>query len=380
MKSALLKRSFLVGLIFILLSGFSTNDRLGFKEVFIEDFYIGSALSLRNINVDNNKVKQVLSKNFNSISPENLLKWQSVHPRPDTYVFESADRYVELGEQLDMFIIGHTLVWHNQTPSWVFENSNGELLDEKVLNKRMEGHIETVMGRYKGRIHGWDVVNEAFTDDGEYRKSNWYNAIGKDFIKQAFKKAKEVDGGAELYYNDYNLWKPQKIDAVIEMVKEMQAEGVHIDGVGMQGHYGLATPTLAQIEASIKKIADQGLKVMITELDIDVLPNPTNRRGADIDDNFDYEPQYDPLKKGIPEEIKQKLAKRYFELFQLFQKYRTDISRVTFWGIRDQDSWLNNWPIVGRTAYPLVFEKDYAIKEEVIKQIEVLKDQDGVMP
>ncbi|GAB3651226.1 endo-1,4-beta-xylanase [Echinicola sediminis] len=365
---------------FILLSGFGTNDHLGFKEVFIDDFYIGSALSLRNVNADNNKVKHVLSKNFNSISPENLLKWQSVHPRPDTYVFESADRYVELGEQLDMFTIGHTLVWHNQTPSWVFENSDGELLDGNALTKRMEGHIETVMGRYEERVHGWDVVNEAFTDDGEYRQSNWYRAIGKNYIKTAFRKAKEVDAAAELYYNDYNLWKPKKIDAVMEMVKEMQAEGVPIDGVGMQGHYGLDTPTLEQIEASIKKIADQGLKVMITELDIDVLPNPTNRRGADIDDNFDYEAKYDPLKSGVPEEIKEKLAKRYLELFQLFQKYRSDITRVTFWGIRDQDSWLNNWPIVGRTAYPLIFENDYSIKEEVIKQIEVLKDQDEVMP
>ncbi|WP_200978107.1 endo-1,4-beta-xylanase [Echinicola sp. 20G] len=344
-------------------------------QTFAHDFKIGAALNGRDVMGNDPIVKNTLLKHFNSISPENLLKWQSVHPAPGNYNFNPSDAFVNLGKELNAFIIGHTLVWHNQTPSWVFINESGEFLDREGLTKRMEDHISTVLGRYKGSINGWDVVNEAFTDNGTYRKSHWYNIIGQDFIPKAFKKAHEVDPDAELYYNDYNLWKPEKIDAAVAMAASLKEQGIRIDGIGMQGHYGLTSPSLEQIEASILKIADLGLKVMITELDIDVLPNPTNRRGADIDDNFEYEKQYDPYQEGFPEEIREALAQRYYDLFALFEKHKEVVTRVTLWGIRDQDSWLNNWPIRGRTAYPLLFENDYRLKSEIELQFRKFDDK-----
>ncbi|MDN3670413.1 endo-1,4-beta-xylanase [Echinicola jeungdonensis] len=358
---------------FIVLSGMVLvsftllENKIGIKEVFKEDFLVGAAINTRNL--ENSDARKTLSEHFNSISPENLLKWQLVHPEPNQYFFSQADNYVQSGNEINSFVVGHTLVWHKQTPDWVFENADGGAKGKEELIKEMESHIGVVVGRYKGKIHGWDVVNEAITDDGAYRKSKWFQIAGKDFIKRAFIKAAKVDPSAELYYNDYNMWKPAKIDAALEMVMELKEEGIRVDGVGMQGHFGLEYPTISQIETSIKKISDLGLKVMITELDIDVLPNPTNRQGADIDDNFEYEPKYDPYREKIPEEARQKLAQRYKELFRLFRKHRESISRVTFWGIKDSDSWLNNWPIQGRTAYPLFFENDFSLKEEIEKML-----------
>ena len=339
------------------------------KEAYKNAFYIGAALNNRQVDGRDSLALPVLEKHFNSLTAENMMKWGPIHPEPDKYNFEPTDLLVDLGEKLDAFVVGHTLVWHNQTPNWVFEDAEGNLLEKDDLIKRMENHIETVIGRYKGRVHGWDVVNEAIMDNGEYRKSKWYNAAGLDFIKKAFTKANEIDPNAELYYNDYNMWKPAKRNTAIELAKELKAEGIRIDGIGMQGHYGLESPTLDQIEASIVAIADAGFKVMFTELDIDVLPNPVNRFGADIDSTFVFEEKYNPYKDGLPEDVQDKLAKRYGELFGLFYKHKDHITRVTFWGIHDGGSWLNNWPMRGRTAYPFPFDRNYGEKEEVIKAI-----------
>jgi endo-1,4-beta-xylanase len=165
------------------------------------------------------------------------------------------------------------------------------------------------------------------------------------------------------------MWKPAKRDAAIALAKEMRAEGIRIDGIGMQGHYGLESPSLEQIEASILAIAEAGFTVMFTEVDIDVLPNPVNRQGADIDATFDSDEKYNPYKSGLPQEIQTKLANRYHDLFALFYKHRDKISRITFWGVSDQNSWLNNWPMRGRTSYPLPFARGYEEKEEVIQSI-----------
>nr|MBI1231739.1 1,4-beta-xylanase [Cytophagales bacterium] len=341
----------------------------GLKAIFNGNVYIGVALGTGKVRSADPELLSVLGRHFNSISPENLLKWESVHPRLGEFHFRDADDYVALGEKLGHFVVGHTLVWHNQTPEWVFQEPDGSLLPKEALLARMEAHIEQVMGRYKGRIHGWDVVNEAFTDEGEFRNSRWFSIAGADFIKHAFLKAHMVDPSAELYYNDYNLWKPSKIDAVVAFAKKLRAEGVQIDGIGMQGHYGLTSPTIQEIELSINKINQAGFKVMITELDIDVLPKPTPRQGAEVNDRFGYDRANDPYTEGLPAEINEKLADRYAALFRLFGRHQDKISRVTLWGVRDQDSWLNNWPIRGRTAYPLLFDQDYKLKEFIYDRI-----------
>lgn len=339
------------------------------KDIFGNAFTIGTAVSYKQASGEDEPGVMIMKKHFNSITPENMLKWGPVHPQSGEYNFSNADNFVALGKKFNAEIIGHTLVWHQQTPQWVFENEKGGPLEKDALIKRMEDHIETVMGRYKGQIKGWDVLNEALEDDGRLRASPWFEIAGRDYIYAAFKKAQQVDPKAELYYNDYNMYKPEKRDAAIGLAKEIRALGGKIDGIGMQGHYMLETPSIDMIEASILEIHQAGFKVMITELDVDVLPRPSGAEGADLDRNFAEDEKFNPYRDGLPEEVQEKLAKRYADLFALFYKHRDKISRVTFWGVHDGATWLNNWPVRGRTNYPLLFDRDFQIKEEVINEI-----------
>ncbi|WP_162053475.1 endo-1,4-beta-xylanase [Pontibacter pamirensis] len=341
------------------------------KEAYKDEFYVGAALNGRQVSGRDPQAVTLIEKHFNTISPENLLKWESVHPKPDTYNFEPADNYVALGEQNDMFVVGHTLVWHNQTPDWVFEDEQGNPVSKEVLLKRMEDHINAVAGRYKGRIDSWDVVNEALNDDGTLRKSKWHEIIGEEYLAKAFEFARQADPDMQLYYNDYNLWKPAKRDGAVRLVRSLQEKGIKVDGIGMQGHYGLEAPSLEDIEASIKAFSDLGVKVSFTEVDIDVLPNPSGRAGADIDATFDFDEKYNVYTTGLPDSVQQQLTQRYAELFELFSKHSDKIDRVTFWGVTDNDSWLNNWPIRGRTSYPMLFDRQYQPKPAYNAVLEV---------
>ncbi|MDQ3292392.1 MAG: endo-1,4-beta-xylanase, partial [Bacteroidota bacterium] len=262
-----------------------------------------------------------------------------------------------------MFIVGHTLVWHQQTPDWVFEDEAGKPVSREVLLKRMENHISTVVGRYKGKINGWDVVNEAIADQGgQMRPTKWLSIIGEDFAEKAFEYAHKADPKAELYYNDYSLYRPDKREGTIRLVKSLQAKGIKVKAIGMQGHYGLTVPTIEQIEESIVAFSKLGVEVNFTELDIDVLPNPSRRQGADIAETFGADEKFNVYTNGLPDSVQQKLTKRYADLFTLFKKHRDKIGRITFWGVTDANSWLNNWPIKGRTSYPLLFDRQYQPK------------------
>lgn len=347
-------------LLTILIGGvFLANQSL--KESFRDDFRIGAALNYEQVNRQDIKALNLVTLHFNSISPENMLKWGPVHPRPDEYNFGPADNYVAFGQEEDMFIIGHTLVWHQQTPEWVFEDTNGKATTRKKLLERMQSHISTVAGRYRGKIKGWDVVNEALDDDGSLRKTRWLEIVGEDYLTKAFEYTHEAAPEAELYYNDYNLWKPAKRAGAIRIVKNLQEKGIQVDGVGMQGHYSLDAPAIDEIEASILAFSELGVKVMITELDIDVLPK-RGSLGADLGERYDESAAYNPYPEALPDSLEQRLADRYGELFALFYKHRDKISRVTFWGVADHHSWLNNWPIRGRTSYPLLFDREYQAK------------------
>lgn len=339
------------------------------KQLFGESFYIGVALNSRQVESSDPKIQSIIKENFNSISPENGLKWQLVHPKLEQYNFEFADQYVALGEEMGAFTIGHTLVWHQQVPKWVFQDENNQPIAKQELVARMENHISTVVGRYKSKIQGWDVVNEAIEEDGSFRQSPWYKIAGKDFIKKAFEFAQRADPNAELYYNDYNVWKASKRKGILEMAKELKSEGIRIDGIGMQGHYQLNSPSLDEIEQGIIDINNAGFKVMITELDVDALPRPTSAIGADLNQNFRNSEEYNPYKDGLPSEIESQLAQRYAAIFKLFEKHQDKISRVTFWGLHDGSSWLNNFPARGRTNYPLLFDRELNPKTRVISQI-----------
>jgi endo-1,4-beta-xylanase len=340
----------------------TNNSMPALKDAFKNDFLIGAAINGAQIYGEDSRGVQVIKTQFNSITPENILKWEWVHPQLNQYDFEGSDRYVEFGEKNHMFIIGHTLVWHSQTPRWVFQDDNGKPVDRDTLLNRMSNHIHTVVGRYKGRVKGWDVVNEAVAEDGSLRQSPWLKIIGEDFIEKAFQFAHEADPQAELYYNEFGLENETKRNGAIALLEKLQSHGVKISGVGLQGHYRLNEPDAAAVDETITAISNLGLKIMITELDVNVLPSPMRSISADVSLRFAARGQLNPYTNGLPDSVQQQLATRYAELFGVFLRHRTEIKRVTFWGVADGDSWLNDWPVRGRTAYPLLFDRNYAPK------------------
>src|SRR5262245_36725763 len=341
-------------------------EPVALKNAFADDFLIGAAISTPQAMGEQPADLELAARQFNTITPENLLKFAEVHPEPDQFNFEPADKYVEFGEKNKMFIVGHTLVWHNQTPDWVFTGVDGKPLDRDTALARMKSHIDAVVGRYKGRVKGWDVVNEAIDDQGKLRSGPvgqpgqrgepWHAAIGDDYIQKAFEFAHAADPDAELYYNDFNEWHPAKVDAISKLVRSLQAAGVRIDGLGLQGHWGMDYPKVEEIDHMLTEYGKLGVKLMITELDINVLPNPTGNQGADITRREERRKALDPYPDGLPAEMQQKLADRYAEIFAVFHKHRDKLDRVTFWGIHDGQSWLSYWPMQ-RTNYPLLFDR-----------------------
>lgn len=330
--------------------------RPSLKEAYQGCFLVGAALNPAQFTGQDQAEDAIIQAQFNTISPENVLKWEIVHPRPNAFDFSLADKYVEFGEQNHMFIIGHNLVWHSQVPKWVFEDENGKPVSRKVLLQRIREHIQTVVGRYKGRIKGWDVVNEALNDDGTLRQSQWLKIIGDDYIEKAFRYAHEADPEAQFYYNDYSLENEAKRRGALELVRKLKAGGVPITAVGLQDHVNLDWPTTDQIDTTITEFGKLGVKVMITELDVDVLPSTTH--SADVSLNIASDPQLNPYPNGLPDEVQQTLTKRYADLFRTYAKHCGLVTRVTFWGVTDKDSWKNNWPVRGRTNYPLLFDRN----------------------
>jgi endo-1,4-beta-xylanase len=327
------------------------------KDAFQGVFRIGAAVNQMQFEERDARGDAIIAAQFNTISPENALKWGSIHPQPNAYNFDPADRYVAFGERNKMFVIGHCLVWHSQTPRWVFEGADGKPLSREALLDRMHDHIRTVVGRYKGRIGGWDVVNEALNEDGTMRRSPWYEIIGEDYLAKAFQFAHEADPRAELYYNDYSLENEPKRKGAVELIRKLKAAGAPVTAIGLQGHDKLDWPTDEQQTATIEAFRALGIKVNITELDVDVLPRVTRQNTADVSATAQGGAGSNPYAAGLPGEMQQALAKRYAELFRIFVRYRDTITRITFWGVTDGDSWLNNFPVRGRTNYPLLFDR-----------------------
>lgn len=336
------------------------------KDAYAGSFLLGTAVNAEIVSGEDAQSQALVPQHFNAITAENVMKAEVLHPEPGVWDFDAADAFVAFGEQHDMFVVGHTLVWHNQTPEWFFQDDAGRPNTPEAQLERMRAYIATVAGRYAGRVDAWDVVNEIIGEDGEYRDTIWTRTVGDGdaVVRAAFAVAAKHAPDAELYYNDFNAWRPAKRDGIVRMVRMLQDAGIRIDGIGMQGHWGLDYPSKEHIEAAIDAYAALGLKVMITELDVDVLP--LTKEGQVIGTGL-LHPQFqlpefkrflDPYADGLPPDVQQRLADRYAELFRIFHDRRDAIHRVTLWGVHDGMSWKNDYPIEHRTNYPLLFDRE----------------------
>ena len=310
------------------------------KDIYADHFKIGFAAR------SNYWMDEPLLDHFNSVTAENIMKWESLQPRPGEFRFVHAENLVRYAEEHGMEVVGHCLVWHNQTPDWVFLDENGQEVSREVLLARMEEHIKTVVGRFKGRVKGWDVVNEAIeqnpaTGKWELRDTKWRRIIGDDYIEYAFRFAQEADPEAELYYNDYNAADAPKRDAIYDLVKGLLDKGLRVDGIGMQGHWDLQHPGLPAIKEALELYASLGVKVHITELDISV---------------YTWNNRANLYPDGLPEAMQDRQANRYAGIFRLLKEYSDVIERVTWWGVKDSHSWKNNFPVQNRPDYPLLFD------------------------
>lgn len=340
------------------------------KNTFKGDFYIGTAINESQILEKNAAEEKLIAKEFNSITPENIMKSMFVQPTKGNFQFDLTDKYVSYGEKHNMFIHGHTLIWHSQLAPWM-----SEIKDGSEMKAFMKNHINTVVSRYKGRINSWDVVNEALNEDGTLRKSIFLNTLGESYLIDAFKLAATADPKVDLYYNDYNLCEPAKRTGAVKLIKTLQENGAKIDGIGMQGHWQLDKPSLEEIEKSIVTYSNLGIKVAITEFDINVLQNPWDIVGADVNQKAAASEKMNPYPNNLPDSIQVKLAERYEAIFKIFLKHKDKISRVTLWGAHDGQSWLNDWPIEGRSNYPLPFDRNLEPKKAYFSIIDVKKNQ-----
>ncbi|MEO6177372.1 MAG: endo-1,4-beta-xylanase [Flavobacterium circumlabens] len=334
------------------------KNAVSLKDSYKNDFYIGTALSADQIEEKNAKEDSLIQNEFNAITAENIMKSMFIHPQKDKYDFALADKFVAYGKKNKMFIHGHTLIWHSQLAPWI-----EKIKDSTEMRAFMKDHITTIVSKYKGKVDSWDVVNEALNEDGTLRKSIFLNTLGEKYLSDAFKYAAAADPKVDLYYNDYNNEEPAKRAGNVDLIKKIKAAGGKIDGVGIQAHWKLTYPSLEEIEKSILEYSALGVKVAFTELDISVLPNPKDLNGADVNQNFEGDPKMNPYPKTLPDSVQVKLAARYASIFKLFLKHKDKISRVTFWGVHDGQSWLNDWPVKGRTNYPLLFDKDLKPKK-----------------
>jgi endo-1,4-beta-xylanase len=343
---------FLLFLIFNKPLGVNAMEIPSLKEVYKNYFYIGAAVTPINIY----KYEEILIKHFNSLTPENQMKWEVIHPSPNTYNFKDADEIVKFAQKNNMKVRGHTLLWHQQVPSWVFRDENGNMVSKAELFRRLEEHIKKVVGYYKCKVYAWDVVNEALSDNpSEFlRDAPWYRIGGEEIIEKAFIWAHNADPQAKLFYNDYNLEDPVKRDKAFQLVKRLKDKNIPIHGIGIQGHWTLSWPTPSMLDESIKKLSSLGVEIQVTEFDISI-----------------YYDRYENNNFKIPPEDRlEKQAKLYKDAFEVLRKHKDKVTGVTFWGVADDYTWLYFWPIRGREDYPLLFDKELKPKKafwEIVK-------------
>ncbi len=317
-------------------------------------FLVGTAVSSRQL--DNPKLAAMIAEQFDCLTAENEFKPMSLHPRAGEFRFTAADKIVGFAREHRMKVVGHTLCWHSQSPAFLFRGVDGKPLPREEALKNLKGHIEGVVGHFQGKVVGWDVVNEAVGDaKGEYlRNTPARRSIGDDYIVKAFEFARAADPDAELYYNDYGNEQPEKLEKTIRLIRELKAAGVRLDGVGLQCHLRLDDPdAVDRVDRAVAAYSAEGVKVMLTELDVDVLP----RRGRGADVAAREQGGANPYRDGLPTEVAEAQALFYGRLIRVVRKHPGVLTRVTFWGPHDGASWLNFFPVSGRTNHPLLWDR-----------------------
>ncbi|MDR0757156.1 MAG: endo-1,4-beta-xylanase, partial [Tannerella sp.] len=316
-----MKSLFYSVVITLLLTGCEQSLRLNtasLKDALKDRFFIGTALSVNQFTGIDTLSERIAREQFSAIVPENCMKSMYLQPREGEFFFDEADRFVSWGETHGMWVTGHCLVWHSQAPQWLCVDGEGHNVSPEILAERLKNHITMVVTRYKGRIKGWDVVNEAILDDGSWRKSKFYEILGEEFIPLAFRYAHEADPDAELYYNDYSMALEGKRNTVVQLVKTLKERGLRIDAVGMQGHIGMDYPAIEDFEKSLLAFAETGVKVMITELDLTVLPSPDSNTGAAVESHSDFQKELNPYADGLPDSVSTAWNSRMTDFFRLF--------------------------------------------------------------
>jgi endo-1,4-beta-xylanase len=323
------------------------TDIPSLKDVFAADFPIGTAAAPSDTVGEKAKL---IAKHFNSITPGNAMKWDATEPAEGDFRFTDADTLASFAAANNIKLRGHTLVWHSQTPDWVFQRPDGTPLtanpaDKALLLRRLETHIRAVAGRYANQVYAWDVANEVVdeTQPDGLRRSPWYNITGLDYLRVAFRVAHQVAPNAKLFINDFNTEYPAKRVALFNLVRKLRAEGVPIDGVGHQLHINIERQKLNEIEKTFQLFATLGIEQQVTELDVST--------------NFDF---LQSLPSFSPDVIAAQ-GYRYRDLFNLFRRYSDDLTAVTIWGAADDGTWLKTFPFP-RNDEPLVFDEDLQAK------------------
>jgi endo-1,4-beta-xylanase len=325
--------------------------------------------------LDQPALAQLIASQVDCLTAENELKPQETEPRPGVFDFAAGDKLLAFTRANGMKLIGHTLCWHRQSPGWMYQGPDGRPLPRDQALANLKRHIDGVMGHFKGQVLGWDVVNEAIADGpADYlRDSPARRAIGDDFVEQAFQFAHAADPGAELYYNDYDIEQPAKRAKAVRLIRELKARGCRVDAVGIQGHWALrdGDRPAQQLEESIVAFAALGVRVSVSELDLDMLPR--KNVGALLSDLEAAAPGLDPYAAGLPADVADRQADFYAKVFRVVVRHRDVVERVTFWGTHDGTSWLNDVPIRGRTNYPLLWYRDLRPKPAVAAVIRALQ-------
>ncbi len=324
------------------------------RQKYANDFRVGVGLNNRLPEDYSAKELTLIRAQFATITPANSMKMKFVQPREGEFTFDEADRLIDFARANKIGVCGHCLLWakDEETPTWFFKKGD----TREIILERLRTHIQTVAGRYRGKVISWDVVNEGI-DDGKYvlRPSKWVTEVGPDLIAEAFRAAHDADPEAMLIYNDYNIEQPKKRAKLLQLLRGLLEQKVPIHAVGIQGHWELDKVPFEEIEKTIEAIHGLGLKVLVTELDLDVVPRA--KWFAEGGKYREEMAKLNPYKEGCPSEVLERQAVQYAKLFALFHKHAEAIERVTFWDLHDGRSWLNAFPWK-RVDHPCLFDRD----------------------